>query len=219
MAAPYCIVMADDHTMFREGLRKILEQRGDIEVVGEVGDGIELLILLQESTPDMVLMDISMPKLGGIEATREIKANNSSVKIVVLSMHNNREYLAQTIAAGADGYLLKSAAGRELFAAIDTVINGKCYISPAISESGPDNFINICRSSGQPCPNTLTAREREVIKLIADGKRSRDIAALLYISPRTVEKHRSNIMKKLGINNIPALVRYAIQRGYSPSNA
>ena len=214
----YRIVLADDHTMFREGLKKILEQKGDIEVIGEVGDGVALLNLLKEVTPDMIILDISMPNLGGIEATEEIKLMNSSFKVLILSMHNDREFLSQAISAGVDGYLLKNSAGNELFSAIDTILGGKVYISPSLLEDLPDDFINRCRTSYQSYSNSLTLREREVIKLIAEGKTSKESADLLYISPRTVEKHRLNIMIKLNIRNIPDLVKYAILKGYTSSN-
>ncbi|MFQ5328631.1 MAG: response regulator [Thermodesulfobacteriota bacterium] len=214
---PYSIVLTDDHAMFREGVRKILEMRDEIEVVGEADNGIELLNLLKEGAPDMVIIDITMPALGGIEATRRIRSASSTVKILVLSMHDDREYLSQAIAAGADGYLLKSAAGKELFTALDTIIDGAFYISPTLAERLPDDFINICRARDQPFSNSLTLREREVLKHIAEGKTSREIADLLYISHRTVEKHRSNIMIKLDLNNLPALVRYAIHKGYATS--
>ena len=211
----YRIVLADDHTMFREGLKRILTEINDIEIVGEAGCGLELLKLLNELTADMVILDISMPGLRGIEAIHEIKAIRPGVKILILTMHDNKEYLHQAITAGSDGYLLKDDAERELFSAIQRIREGKNYISPRLSEEVTGDWAKMRRgdlSSSELDP--LTVREREVLKLIVEGKSSKEIGDLLFISARTVERHRANIMEKLNAKKTVDLVKYALQKGY-----
>ena len=212
----YPIVLADDHVMFRQGLKRILEERSDLEVVGEVDCGLELLKLLEKLVPDLVILDISMPNLRGLEAIHEIKMDYPKLKILVLTMHKDQEYLYQAITAGAEGYLLKEDADSELFSAIDRVRQGKIYVSPNLSEGLTDNWIKISRGDQGPSfgPERLTIREREVLKLIAEGKTGKEIGDLLFISARTAERHRANIMEKLNMKKIADLVKYAIQKGY-----
>lgn len=212
----YHIVLADDHVMFRQGLKRILEEKSDFEVVGEVNCGLELLKLLETLVPDLVILDISMPNLRGIEAIREIKATHSSVKILVLTMHKEKEYLHQTFTAGAEGYLLKEDADSELFSAINRVRQGRIYVSPKLSEELTEDWVKISRGDHKPSlePERLTTREREVLKMIAEAKTSKEIGDLLFISVRTVEHHRANIMEKLNLKKTADLVKYAIQRGY-----
>ena len=212
----YHIVLADDHAMFRQGLKRILEERSDLEVVGEVDCGLELLKLLEKLVPDLVILDISMPNLRGLEAIHEIKMDYPKLKILVLTMHKDQEYLYQAITAGAEGYLLKEDADSELFSAIDRVRQGKIYVSPNLSEGLTDNWIKISRGDQGPSfgPERLTIREREVLKLIAEGKTGKEIGDLLFISARTAERHRANIMEKLNMKKIADLVKYAIQKGY-----
>ncbi|MCP3677517.1 MAG: response regulator transcription factor [Deltaproteobacteria bacterium] len=214
----YSIVLADDHTMFREGIKKIIGERIGMEVVREAGSGLELLKLLKEMTPDMVILDISMPGIGGIEATQEIKSTYSGVKVLILSMHDDKEYLHHTISAGADGYLLKKDADTELFSAIYEIQRGNTYISPLLSKVVTEDFVQLLRVSNQSKPAPLSLREIEVLKLISDGKTSKEIAGILFISPRTVDNHRANIMEKLNLRNIPALIKYAIHKGYASPN-
>jgi DNA-binding NarL/FixJ family response regulator len=209
----YRIVVADDHALFRQGLKGILRGAGDLEVVGEADDGLELLNLLNVNKldPDLVILDISMPNLRGIEAIREIKTIHPKVKILIVTMHKDKEYLFQSLAAGADGYFLKKDADVELFAAIDKIRKGKNYVSPHLSEELADDWEQIRVGFTQP---PLTKRESEVLKLIAEGKSNKDIADLLFVSVHTVERHRANMMEKLNVKKTADLVKYAIQKGY-----
>ena len=200
----YRIALADDHALFRQGLRKIIETAGDVEVVGEAGDGAELMKLLGVSAPDLVVLDISMPKLSGMEAIGEIKARHPEVKILVLTMH--KEYLYKTLSAGVDGYLLKEDADRELFSAIENIRQGRVFVSPRLTGE--------IMEAGAALSDPLTTREKEVLKLIADGKSNKDMAEALYVSIRTVESHRASIIKKLNLKKPADLVRYAMQKGY-----
>lgn len=211
----YRIVLADDHGMFRRGIRKILEEQDGIEIVGEASDGIELLKLLKKVTTHMVILDISMPNMRGIEATSEIKIINSGIKVLILTMHTDRDYLYHAVSAGAEGFLLKQDADSELFSAIKEIRQGRTYVSPIISADMTDDFIRICRGDSKPMSDPLTLREREVLKLIADGKSNKEVAGILYLSIRTVETHRANLMDKLNLKSTAALVKYAILRGYT----
>jgi DNA-binding NarL/FixJ family response regulator len=212
----YRIALADDHLLFRQGLKKIIEERSDLEVVGEADCGMELIRLLENLVPDLVLLDISMPNLRGLEAIHEIKKNHPGLKILVLTMHKDKEYLHQAISGGADGYLLKEDADSELFSAIDRVRQGKIYVSPKLSEGVTDDWIKIARGDYSPSfeSEKLTIREREVLKLIAEGKSSKEMGDLLFISARTVERHRANIMEKLNLKKTADLVKYAVEKGY-----
>ncbi len=207
---PYRILVADDHVLFRQGLKKILAERADLEVIGEASDGLELLNLLNGLAPHLIILDISMPNLRGIEAIHEIRTVHTDVKVLILTMHKDKEYLRQAITAGAEGYLLKEDAGTELFSAIEKIRKGKVYISPHLSEELGDNWAELLQGR----KSILTAREREVLKLISDGKSNKEIGDLLFISVHTVERHRANIMDKLNLKNTADLVKYAIQKGY-----
>jgi DNA-binding NarL/FixJ family response regulator len=215
---PYQIVLADDHLMFRQGIKRIIEESEGLVVVGEAGDGLELLEILKKSTPDMVILDISMPKLRGLEATLEIKAMYPEVKILILTMHKNREYLMQALSARTDGYLLKEDTDTQLIAAIESIRQGKIFLSPLISKDLTSNLIDFINRSGKPYEGTLSIREKEVLTLLSEGKSSKEIAELLFISPRTVEHHRASINRKLNIQNIVDLVKYAIREGYTSQN-
>ncbi len=208
---PYRIVLADDHALFLQGLNQILQGVGDLEVVGKAADGLELLNLLNEVTPDMIILDISMPNLRGIEAIEEIKTRHPDAKIMMLTMHKDKEYLYQAIAAGADGYFLKKDAHTELFLAIEKIRRGKIYVSPDLSEGQAEFWKQIRERSRKPI---LTPREIEVLRLIAGGKSNKEIGDLLFISTHTVERHRANIMEKLDLKKTADLVKYAIQKGY-----
>ena len=209
----YRVILADDHTLFRSGVKRILEEVPEIEVMGEAADGLQLLTLLKEMTPDLVILDISMPKMRGLEAIQEIKASYPQVQVLILTMHKNAEYLSYALGAGAAGFLLKQDADPELMEAIAAIRQGKTYLSPAISEVVPD-LIRRQKPDGTP-RDLLTHREREILKLLAEGKSSREIGELLYISLRTVQNHRANIMKKLKVRGITDLVKYAVHKGYS----
>ncbi len=212
----YAIILADDHVLVRRGVRRILGEKNDLEVVGEAGNGLELLELLNRLKPDMVLLDISMPNLRGVEAIHEIRSAHPQVKILILTMHKDREFLYQTISAGADGYLLKEDAEAELFSAIDAIRRKKTYLSPSLSEESKEDWVQLCRGKRDlPFAEPLTTREREVLKLIAEGKSNKEIGNLLFISVHTAERHRANIMEKLHLKKTADLVKYAIQKGYT----
>ena len=218
MASPFSILLADDHVMFRRGVRRIIQGINDVEVVGEASDGFELLELLKKTTPQLVILDISMPNLRGLEATREIKIINPAVKVLILTMHKDKEYLYHAFSAGAEGYLLKEDADSELISAIDSLRKGGTYISPLLSTQLADLFMQKSRPGAEQMTNPrepLTTREREIIKLIAEGKSSKEVAELLFISSRTVQHHRANILRKLNLKKTADLVKYAIQKGYT----
>lgn len=204
----YTIILADDHPMFREGIRKIIERVEGGRITGEVNDGLELLELLKKSSPNLVILDISMPNLRGLEAIREIKKTYPQVKVLVLTMHKKKEFLRQALRDGADGFLLKEDAGSELIRAMQTVRNGRKYLSPLLSG------VLTSLAVEEEKTEVLTMREREVLKLLAEGKRTKEIAAALYISPHTVRRHRANILEKLDIQNLADLVKYAISQSY-----
>lgn len=212
----YRIIIADDHSLFRIGLKRILSESSGLDVVGEAGDGLELINLLKTVTPDMVIVDISMPNLRGIEAIHDIRITNPELKILVLTMHKDKEYLQKATTAGANGYLLKEDADKELFTAIEKIRQGKFYISPRLIEDLTHDWARIHRGDYKPSIENerLSNREKEVLKLIAEGKSSRDISELLFISTRTVERHRANIMAKLNVKKTADVVKYAIQKGY-----
>jgi len=208
------IVIAEDHTILREGLHSLLSSEPDFEVVGEAGDGRDAIRLAEKLQPDLILMDLSMPKMNGMDAIREIKKHHSDTKIVALTVHKTEEYILATLQAGANGYVLKDATHAELMIAIQSVLSGKTYLSPGVSEKVVDGYLEghkdlKTRSSW----DTLSPREREVLKLIAEGNKNREIADYLYLSLKTVEKHRSNLMKKLDLHNAAALTAYAIEKG------
>jgi DNA-binding NarL/FixJ family response regulator len=204
----YTIVLADDHAMFREGARKIIERINDVSISGEVNDGLELLEFLKSSSPKMAIIDISMPNLRGLEAIREIKRTYPKVKILVLTMHKKKAFVRQALKDGADGFLLKEDVGGELIRAVQTIRKGNKYLSPLLSG------LLASLTLEEEETEVLTRREREVLKLLAEGKRTNEIARALYISPYTVRRHRANIMEKLGVNNLAELVKYAISQNY-----
>ncbi len=215
MVNPFGIVLADDHVMFRQGIKRIIEGMADVEVVGEASDGLELLDLLKKITPQMVILDISMPKLRGLEATREIKIINPGIKVLLLTMHKDKEYLYHAFAAGAEGYLLKEDADTELLNAIETLKKGGTYVSPLLSPQLTDLLVGKYSGDSQVPGEILTTREREITKLIAEGRSSKEISELLFISSRTVQHHRANILRKLNIKRTADLVKYAIHKGYT----
>jgi DNA-binding NarL/FixJ family response regulator len=214
--ASYSIILADDHVLVRQGLRRLLEGMDDLEVVGEANDGLDLLQLLKQVTPQMVILDIFMPNLRGIEAITEIKTIRPDLKILILTMHRDKEYLYLALSAGAKGYLLKEDAPKELYSAIAQVRQGKTYISPYFSDQVVNDVVQIAKGNAKVIFETdsLTSREREVLKLIAEGKSSKEIASLLFISVSTVNNHRASVMEKLNLKKATDLVKYAIRKGY-----
>jgi DNA-binding NarL/FixJ family response regulator len=211
----YQVVLADDHVMFRQGLKRILEDTDGVEIVGEAGDGVELLSLLKRVNPEFVILDISMPNLSGIEALRKISALHPEVKVLMLTMHKDKDFLHQAIGAGAAGYILKEDADAEIFSALEAISQGQTYVSRLLARELTDDWAQMTRE-GQKTSVTepLTTREREVIKLLAEGKSNKEIADLLFISIHTVVRHRANIMSKLKLKKTADLVRYAIQKGH-----
>jgi DNA-binding NarL/FixJ family response regulator len=201
--------------MFRQGIKRLLGDMKGIEVIAEAGDGLELLSLLRKQQPQMVILDISMPRLRGLEAAKEIKVGFPEVKILILSMHRNTEYFYNAISSGAEGYLLKEDADRELYTAIEKIRKGERYVSPILLEDLSKDVIELRGGHRKPPSEDLSTREKEILKLVAEGKTSPEIADLLCLSVRTVQNHRANIMKKLKIKNTTDLLRYAYQRGYT----
>jgi DNA-binding NarL/FixJ family response regulator len=208
------IVIAEDYTILREGLRSLLSSSPEFEIVGEAEDGRKAIESVQKSKPDLILMDLSMPRMNGMEAIREIKRGSKETKILVLTMHRTEEYIVATLKAGADGYVLKDATHSELRMAIRNVLAGRRYISPAISDHVIEGYLEGKKSSkALTAWETLTQREREILKLIAEGHRNKEIADDLCISVKTVEKHRANLMNKLDLHSISALTTLAIEKG------
>ncbi|HML75779.1 MAG TPA: response regulator transcription factor [Anaerohalosphaeraceae bacterium] len=210
------IILADDHVILREGLSRALQSESDFDIVGQVGDGHSAIRLIRELSPDIVIMDIGMPELNGIETTRIISKELSGVKVIGLSMHSNDKYVREMFRAGASGYLLKNCAFDELVEAIRTVAGGKTYVSPSIGSMIIQEYISK-NDQEKSAFSLLSQREREVLQLFAEGKTTKQAAARLHISPKTIEAHRLNLMNKLGIDNIAQLTKYAIQEGLTPS--
>jgi DNA-binding NarL/FixJ family response regulator len=207
------ILLADDHHLVRAGIRSLLEGLPDIEVVAETGDGRDAIELVRTRGPSLVLMDISMGGMNGLEATAHLLKEFPQLRIIILSMHANEEYVRQALHAGAAGYLLKDAATTELEVAVRAVARGETYLSPAISRQVIEEYLG---GHGEPAAGPLaqlTARQREVLQLIAEGKTTKQIAGLIDVSVKTVETHRAKLMERLGIRDVPGLVRFAIRHG------
>jgi DNA-binding NarL/FixJ family response regulator len=208
------IVIAEDHTILREGLRALLSSNPGFEVVGEAGDGREAIRCVEKFKPNLILTDLSMPKMNGMEAIREIRRVSPETKILVLTVHRAEEYILATFRAGADGYLLKDSTHAELLMAVKKVLSGKHYISPEISERVIEGYLEGKKTlKPRTSWETLTQREREILKLIAEGYKNKEIAEDLCISVKTVEKHRANLMEKLDLHSIQALTAFAIEKG------
>jgi two-component system response regulator NreC len=206
------IILADDHTIVRHGLSRSFQQETDIEVIGQAKDGLSIVELARELSPDIVVMDIAMPDLNGMEATRQIMEELPHVKVIGLSMHSSDKYVREMFRAGASGYLLKDCSFEELVEAIRTVADGKTYVSPSISDIVVKEYISRPHKEASAF-SILSQREREVLQLLVEGKTTKQAAVCLHISPKTVEVHRLRIMNKLNMNNIAQLTRYAIQEG------
>jgi len=213
MKRKYNLLIAEDQTLVREGLRSLIAAEKDYLVVGEAQDGLQAIRSVKRLKPDLVLIDLAMPKLSGISAIREIKRLEPDIKIIALTFHTSDEYILAAFDAGADGYCLKSDTYIELITAIRCVRDGKKYLSPEISEKILEGFLEKKKEGAASTRDNLTQREVEVLKLVGEGYSSPDIAGLLGISPKTADKHRANIMKKLNLHNAAALTAYAIERG------
>jgi len=208
------IIIADDHAVVRDGLRMILESHGEMKVIAETADGLETVKQAKALVPDVILMDISMPNLNGIEATRRILQNNSTLRIVILSMHSTVEDIFRALQAGAIGYLLKESAGTEVLAAVLAAHAGRRYLSRKVDDILIDSYIRQQTISQATSPlEQLSSREREVLQMVAEGKTSNEIAGILFLSAKTVETYRSRLMQKLGLNDIPSLVKFAVSHG------
>jgi len=207
------VVVADDHTILRQGIKALLDNQEEIEVVGEAKDGREAIKAIEELSPDVILMDIAMPGLNGLEATRRIKKKFPKTKVVVLTMHTNEEYIFQILNAGADGYLVKETAFQYLISAINSVHRGEAFMSPSISKKVMTDYIQRAQGEEKVGFDTLTTREREILQLVAEGNSNKKIAEALFISPKTVETHRAHIMDKLNIHDSAGLIKYAIRKG------
>jgi len=208
------IFIAEDQTIVRDGLRALLSSNPNFEVVGEAEDGREVIRNIEECNPDLILMDLSMPRMNGMEAIKEAKKLLPDTKILVLTIHKTEEYILPVLKAGADGYLLKNDTQEELMTAIKSVLEGKSYLSPGVSQKVIEGYVEGSKTvKTKSSWDTLTQREREVLKLIAEGYKNREIADDLCISIKTVVKHRANLMEKLDLHNISALTTFAIEKG------
>lgn len=207
------VLVADDHTILRQGIKALLDNQAEIEVIGEAKDGREALTLIERLLPDVILMDIAMPGLNGLEATRRIKKKFPKIKVLVLTMYTNEEYVFQILNAGANGYLVKETAFQDLISAIRAVYRDEAFMSPSISKKVINRYTQRVREANDTTCDILTTREREILQLIAEGSSSKKIAEALFISPKTVETHRTHIMDKLNIHNRTDLIKYAIRTG------
>jgi two-component system response regulator NreC len=211
---PIRTLLAEDHTLVRSGIRALLEGSKEVQVVGEAAEGRQAVDLARQLQPELVLMDIAMPELNGIEAARQIRATMPDVRVIMLSMYSDQQYVFESLKAGANGYVLKGSAFQELLNAISTVMGGKNYISPALSDTVMTDYVR--RAQGEQRDTELdkiSGREREVLQLIAEGKSSAEVAELLHISVRTVDTHRHNIMTKIDVHSIAGLTKFAIRHG------
>jgi DNA-binding NarL/FixJ family response regulator len=210
------VLLVEDHVVLRQGIKALFADEPDVEVVGEAGDGRTALQCVSELRPDVVLMDISMPGLNGIEATRQIRQDYPEIRVVVLSMHSNEEYVFQVLRAGASGYVLKQSDSSEVLTAIRAALAGGSFLSPPISRAVIDDYVRRAEARGQGQDlDLLTPREREVLQLLAEGLSNREIAQKLNISIKTVETHRGNMMSKLGVEGKTELVKYALRKGWA----
>jgi DNA-binding NarL/FixJ family response regulator len=208
------IVIAEDHTILREGLRALLSSAPDLKIIGEAENGRDVIQCVETMQPDLILMDLSMPRMSGMDAIREIKRRSPGIKVLVLTVHKTDEYILASLDAGADGYVLKDATKTELMSAIETVLKGKRYLSPDVSGKVIDGYLKGKKSVKlKSVWDIITSREREILKLVAEGYKNREIADYLCISVKTVDKHRTNLMKKLDLHSVSALTAFAIEKG------
>lgn len=212
------IVLVDDHQIVRVGLKSLLARETDFQVVGEAGDGREALAVIAELTPDVVIMDIAMPGLNGIDATIRVRAEHPQVKVIVLSMHLERAYIVETLRSGASGYLLKERAVDELVQAIRAVSAGRKYLSPGVTDIVLQGYLEADIELPDSAFSQLTEREREVLQFIAEGTSIKEIAELLHLSPKTIETHKGRIMERLNIRTVAGLTRYAIRHGLTTAD-
>lgn len=208
------VLIADDHKIFREGLKMLLESQQDVQVLGEAENGRALVRMARQLQPDLVIIDVAMPEMNGIDATRQIKELGTGTRVLALSMHSDSRFVTQMLKAGADGYLLKDCAFNELTEAMQTVFQNRIYLSPGITDLVVKAYLEHAVDSGGPGnPSALTSREREILQLVAEGKNTLEIAEILNISGKTVDTHRRQIMRKLDIHSVAELTKYAIREG------
>jgi two-component system response regulator NreC len=211
---PVRILLADDHTVMRNGLRLLLERQPNLQVVGEAADGRQAVALSESANPDVVIMDIGMPNLNGIEAARQIVTHNPRTAIAILSMHSDESYVIRALKAGARAYLLKDSAEADLLAAVRALSEGKSFFSPAISRILVEDYMRqLERQGAEDTYELLTNREREILQLLAEGKTNKEVAAMLNLSLYTVETHRTHILQKLNLHSVPELILYAVRKG------
>ncbi|AGF78282.1 CheY-like receiver and HTH DNA-binding domain-containing response regulator [Desulfocapsa sulfexigens DSM 10523] len=210
----YTILLADDHALIRHGIRNLISNNPALKVVGEVSDGEELLEFLKTTQPELLILDISMPKLTGIEAVSRVKKLYPDIKILMLTMHKNKQYFYHAMSAGADGYLMKEDSDEELLLAIKRVQDGKSYLSPFLSQDFADDVISAYRNNKSSPFETLTSREREVLNLVVEGHTSKVMATMLCLSPRTIDHHRANLLRKFDMKNSVDLVNFAVRNGF-----
>lgn len=213
---PLKILLADDHTLVRAGIRSLLEKMPGVEVVGEACDGREALALLEALQPDILLIDIAMPGLNGLETAAHVADEFPRIKLIILSMHANEEYVVQALRAGALGYLLKDSATIELALAIEAVARGETYLSPPVSHTVIDGYLGRVSAAGGTVAHALTPRQLQILKHLAEGRSAKEIAFELNLSVKTVETHRAQVMERLGIHDVPGLVKYAMRIGLIP---
>jgi DNA-binding NarL/FixJ family response regulator len=208
------ILLADDHTVLRDGLRAMLERQPDMAVIGEAADGRECVRLAAEQSPDVVVMDIGMPNMNGIEATRRILADSPHIAVVILSMHQDESYILRSLKAGAKGYLLKDALRADVLEAIRAVAQGRSFLTRKIARMLQEDYVRQLESRGlDDTYDLLTDREREILQLVAEGRANKEVAQLLNVSLTTVETHRTHILQKLGLHTVPELILYAVRKG------
>jgi len=209
----YSILLADDHTIFRDGLKALIEKQKDLKVVAQASNGRQAIQLANQLIPDLAIIDISMPDLNGFEATKAILKKIPKMKIIALSMHSHRHYIEEMFKAGASAYLLKDCAIDELTRTVRLVMKGQSYILPAVKTINRDDLLRILQNTAAPTHDALTTRQREILQLLAEGKSTKQIAATCHISAKTVETHRAHIMEKLHIHNLSDLTKYALREG------
>ena len=214
MATPIRILLADDHTVMRNGLRLLLERQPNLKVIGEAADGREAVTLAAAEEPDVVVMDIAMPHLNGVEAARQIVANNPRIAVAILSMHSDESYVIRSLKAGARAYLLKDSAEADLIEAIHAIRLGKSFFSPAVTRILKEDYMRqLDKKDADDTYDLLTTREREVLQLVAEGQSNKDVANFLNLSLYTVETHRTHILQKLNLHSVPELILYAVRKG------
>ena len=207
------ILLADDHSILREGLKALIAKSSSLAVVAEASSGVEALRLARESKPDVVIMDVAMPELNGIEATRQLMADLPATKVIALSMHSDRRFVIEMLRAGACGFVLKQGAYEELARAVETVMSGQTYLSAGVVDVVVRDYVNKLAGTDSPAYSKLTVRERQVLQLIAEGNSTKEIAKVIRVSIKTVESHKLNIREKLGIDSLAGLTKFAIREG------